>query len=121
MKTKELIRQLQELDPEGNMDCCIDNQDIYMTAIEPSYYDGCKQILIRDSKNPYYNVIGAKVTSKGQKLNISPLNIKSALWENSDIIIEYDDYSARSYKEEHEKIRKEVKDYEKENKEKYNV
>ena len=110
MKTKELIKQLQELDPEGNIDCCVDNQDIYLLGIEPAYYDGCQQILIRDPKNPYYNVISAKVTSKGNKLNISPLSIKSAIWENSDLSIEYDDYSKECYKEMYDLERQKAKE-----------
>jgi len=114
MKTKKLIEKLQELDPEGEMDCCVGNTDIFTIGIEPSYYDGCKQILIRDEDNPYYNVIGAKITSKGYKLCIDFLSVKDALWENSELPIEYDDYTERYYKENYDKIREEVREFEKE-------
>lgn len=111
MKTKELIRQLQEKDPSGEMDCCIGNVDIYFVSVDPSYYDGCKQILIRDEKNSYYNIIGAKIVSDGQKVVLHELSIKSMLWNDPDSPIEYDEYSERSYKKAHDNIRKEVREF----------
>lgn len=111
MKTKELIRQLQEADPSGEMDCCIGNVDIHFVSVSPSYYDGYKQVLIRNEKNPYYNIIGAKVISEGQKVVLHELSIKSILWDDPDLPIEYDEYSERSYKEIHENIRKEVREF----------
>lgn len=111
MKTKELIKQLQQADPTGDMDCCIGNRDIHFVATAPAYWDGCKQVLIRDEDCEYYNIIGAKISSEGQKLVIHELSIESILWDNPDLPIEYDEYSERHYKKEHTDLAQEVKDY----------
>ena len=111
MKTKELIRQLQKADPSGEMDCCIGNVDIHFVNVSPSYYDGCKQVLIRDEKNPFYNIIGAKVVSEGQKVVLHELSIKSILWDDPDSPIEYDEYSERNYKEMYDAVREEVREF----------
>lgn len=111
MKTKELIRQLQEADPSGEIDCCIGNVDIHFVSVDPSHYDGCKQVLIRDEKNPFYNIIGAKVVSEGQKVVLHALSIKDILWDDPDSPIEYDEYSERTYKKAHDNIREEVREF----------
>ena len=49
MKSKELICQLQKLDPEGNCEVFGDG-DIYYLEKLPWYYDGKPGILIRDPK-----------------------------------------------------------------------
>ena len=91
MKTKELIRQLQEADPSGELECCVDNADIFAVWPEEAYWDGCLQMLIRDqAKAPYYDVIGAKVTSKGTKVRIRPMNISDAIFNDHTLPIEYD-------------------------------
>lgn len=52
MKTKDLIKLLMEEDPTGEIECCIDNQDIEEISWESAYYDGCLQIVKRD-ENEY--------------------------------------------------------------------
>ena len=60
MKTKELIRQLQHLDPEGNCEVFGDG-DIYYVDKLPWYYDGRPGILIRDESNKCtYNIEGMR-------------------------------------------------------------
>jgi hypothetical protein len=90
MKTKELIRQLQEADPSGEIECCVNNADIHFVNVEPAYWDGCLQVLKRDETNPYYNIIGAKYTSKGDKVVIRPLSISDAVFENQDLPVEFE-------------------------------
>ena len=91
MKTKELIKQLQEADPSGELECCVDNCDIFAVWPEEAYWDGCLQILIRDpAKKPYYDIVGAKVTSKGTKVRIRPMSISDAILDNHDLPIEFD-------------------------------
>jgi hypothetical protein len=76
MKTKELIRLLQEQDPSGELECCVYNVDIHCVECLPAFYDGSLQVLKRDhSKNPYYNVIGAAYVDQGHKIVIKPLSI----------------------------------------------
>jgi hypothetical protein len=93
MKTKQLIKELQEVDPSGELECCIDNVDIIDVVIEPAYYDGCLQVLIRDETNPYYDVIGAKIVGEGKKVVISPLSIRSAIMNDHNIPIYYEGVS----------------------------
>lgn len=116
MKTKELIRQLQEMDPTGEEDVTVGNVDIHFVGREPSYWDGCKQVLIRDEECEYYNIIGAKVVSDGDKIVIETLSIRNAIWNDPDIPIEYDEYSERHYKESYEEERAKVKKFEEERK-----
>lgn len=81
MKTKELIRQLQEADPTGEVECCVGNVDIHFVGIEPAYYDGSLQVLVRDeSKSPYYNIVGGKYVRMGDKVVIHTLSIEDALF-----------------------------------------
>lgn len=111
MKTKELIRQLQEVDPSGEVECCVGNSDIYLLELLPAYYDGCLQILKRDQVNNCYNVIGAKYTSKGNKVNIVPLSISDAIFNEKDFPIEYNelhDTAQERYRESDEKTRRSV-------------
>ena len=96
MKTKELIRQLQEADPSGEMNCCVENVDIFFVDCEPAYWDGCLQVLERDPTSKYYNVIGAKYTTEGRKIVIVTHSIKDAILENPDLPIEYEGFSDES-------------------------
>lgn len=94
MKTKELIRQLTELDPDGEMEVCVDNVDIYFCAIEPSYWDGLQQVLVHDEelRNKCYSIIGGKYIVDGSKLVITTMTIEDAWHEathqNKDFPIE---------------------------------
>jgi len=120
LKTKELIRRLQEADPSGEEECVIGNQDIHFVACEEAYWDGCAEVLIRDEDCKYYNIVGAKVVSKGRKIIIRPLSIESAIYNNEDLPVEYDDdYSRNKYESYVEKTRVKVKELNEELKEKY--
>lgn len=91
MKTKELIRRLQEADPSGEVECCVGNLDILFVSKEPAYYDGRLQVLERDaSKEPYYNVVGAKIVGSGAKMQIHTLSIEDALVDHPDMPVECD-------------------------------
>jgi len=57
MKTKELIRQLLNLDPTGEADVCVGNADIHLAERLSAYYDGPLQILERGGKQGY-DIIG---------------------------------------------------------------
>ena len=79
MKTKELIRQLQENDPSGENEVNIDGVDIWYVDSLPGYYDGPYQVLDRDETCQYYNIIGAKYKKSGRKVIIKTLSILEAL------------------------------------------
>lgn len=106
MKTKDLIKQLQEADPSGEIECCVNNADIHFVNTEPAYYDGCLQVLKRDIDNKYYNIIGAKYVSKGEKVVIRPLSISDAIWEQEDLPIEFEGLSPRKEAEYKERLNK---------------
>lgn len=112
MKTKDLIRELQEADPFGEMECCVQNSDIHFVDLEPAYYDGYLQVLKR-SDSKYYNIIGAKYTSQGSKVVIHPLSISDAIFEQEDLPVEFEDLSpgnAEYYRQHVEKRRKETRE-----------
>ncbi len=112
MKTKELIRQLQEADPSGELECCLGNADIHFVDVEPAYWDGCLQVLVRDpAKAPYYDIVGAKYTTKGNKVVIRPLSIRDAVFEDEDLPVEFDvgEGWEERYKEAVQKYREETR------------
>lgn len=79
MKSKEVIRLLQELDPDGETEVCVGNMDIDYIECLPAYYDGTLQVLQRDESKDGYNIIGAKYCIDGDKLCIVPLSISDAI------------------------------------------
>lgn len=82
MKTKELIRQLQEADPSGELECTVDGVDIFAVWTEPGYYDGPYEILIRDPDlAPYYDVVGGIISTEGTKVRIRAMSLRTALLE----------------------------------------
>jgi len=94
MKTKELIRQLNIADPTGEEEVCVGNADILFVESEPAYYDGHLQVLIRDTtKDPYYNVVGAKYVGKGKKVCIKYHSIESAIMENPELPVDFSEIS----------------------------
>jgi phage pi2 protein 07 len=111
MKTKELIRQLQEADPSGEIEVCVENEDIHFIEIAPAYWDGRLQVLVRDSNKKGYDVVGAKITSHGKKLKIRTLSIDDAIFNNPDLPVEIDVHNEgqrKHYKEEVKKWRLEA-------------
>jgi hypothetical protein len=71
MKTKELIKQLQELDPTGEVEVCINNtSDIFTIDLLPAYYDGKLTVLKRDLTKECYNITGIEIKAEGQKISL---------------------------------------------------
>jgi hypothetical protein len=112
MKSKELIRQLQEYDPTGETEVCIHNADIHYISVEPAYWDGRLQVLVRDkSKEPYFSIVGAKYVTKGDKICLNPMSIQDLIGCEQDGVKMDIDYSAlgepraTELKQAHEKTR----------------
>lgn len=83
MKSKELIKILQELDPEGNIEVSVGNVDIIDVELLPAYYDGYLQVLKKDlSKTDCYNIIGLEFKTNGNKIVISPYNIEDYIMDH---------------------------------------
>lgn len=89
MKTKDLITLLKKFDPSGDLECCVDNHDILSVETLPAYYDGSLEVLIRDPKNKYYNIVGAKIVRTGDKVKIRTHSIEDAIYQNPDLSVEY--------------------------------
>ena len=90
MKTKELIRQLQEADPTGEEEVCVGNTDIHFVEVLPAYYDGRLQVLKRDETCNYYNIIGAEFVAEGKKIAIHPLSIKDAIFNDPNLPVSFE-------------------------------
>lgn len=74
MKTKELVKILNDIDPEGEMDVCINNQDISgLICAEPAYWDGRLQKVTKRDK--YGDALETTITTGGSKINLSPIDL----------------------------------------------
>jgi len=91
MKSKDVIAKLQKLDPSGEIEVFVDNEDIFTIDSEPSYYDGTPTLLIRDkSKEPYYDILGTNFTRdlpQGRKININTLEWWQILSNNPEALM----------------------------------
>jgi hypothetical protein len=85
MKSKELIRLLQEADPSGEGHVVVDNKDIFFLEWKPGYWDGRYTVLVRDEKKkPWYDIVGAEYRSDGDKLNVNTMDWEDVLLDNPD-------------------------------------
>jgi GrpB-like predicted nucleotidyltransferase (UPF0157 family) len=109
MKTKELIKLLQEEDPSGELECNVDGKDIYFVEKIPGYYDGAYKVLIRDdSKKNQYNINGISIRRDGWKVVLKTMGYDDVLLDNPDAIVEYSDLQTKQqYEESVESTRKE--------------
>ena len=111
MKTKELIKRLQEADPSGETDVCVGNEDILFVAREPGYYDGCFQVLDRDpAKEPYYNVVGVEIKAESDKIVIHPHGLSWVLIDHPEMPVKFDsEYAEKHWSDDVEKMREEYR------------
>ena len=87
MKTRELIQQLNDADPTGELECCIKNSDISHVDVVPAYYDGTLELLVRDIDNPA-RVRSAIYETSGKKLRICPLSIEDVIFDDPDLVVQ---------------------------------
>lgn len=85
MKTRELIKTLQEMDPSGDMDVVIDHRDIYTVIEEPAYYDGPTHLLQRNEAG---EVIGYKIHNRGSIIDLSSMDLETLLLDFPDFPID---------------------------------
>lgn len=91
MKTRELIKVLQEVDPEGESEVIVNGDPIYFAENLPGYYDGWYSVLIQDhSKDPYYNITGIRQTRAGDKVRLHLMSMEDVLLDNPEAIVELD-------------------------------
>lgn len=91
MKTKELIKALQEEDPSGELEACVWNTPIYFLSTEPAYYDGCLGMLLtNESEKPYCCIRGYKRTGVGSKVVLHTMDLYDVLLDNPEAVVELD-------------------------------
>lgn len=113
MKTSELIRQLQETDPSGELEVTVGKTDIHFVDKLPGYYDGCYEVLKRDPNSDHYNIIGGEYRGGGQHVEVFTLSIKSALWNDASMPVTFDgEYAETHCKARIERWRNEVLSFE---------
>ncbi len=95
MKSKELIRRLQEADPEGEMEVCVGNVDIYFVEKKAAYWDGNLQVLQHDEakRGKQWSIIGLKIFEKGSKLDLNCVDAESLIYDKPDIDVDLSDLS----------------------------
>lgn len=89
MTTKDLIALLQEADPDGTTEVCVDNQAIVGVLHLGAYYDGALQQVFSDAPGRYPT--SARVTKKGYKIVIDYLSIEDLIYDNPDFPVELPD------------------------------
>jgi hypothetical protein len=111
MKTKLLVQLLQEADPSGELDVCVGKEDIFIVGREPAYYDGCQEVLVRDHSRSDYNVVGAEIRCRGEKVRLRTLPIEWAILEDPGLPVtcpeSYED-EVRMWRDEAAEIDREI-------------
>ena len=114
MKTKDLIKKLQELDPSGEIEVVADGLPIYFAEKMPAYWDGDLPMLIQDKDliGRCYSVIGFKYTDKGKKIMLRSMSLDDFLTDNPDGNVELDlstEKKQKEYQKMVNKLRDEIK------------
>lgn len=99
MTTRELIAELQKMDPSGETQVCVGNHAIWYLDDVQFYYDGTLQMLeLYDNGRPK----SARFASDGRKIRIRTLSIENAIWDNPDMPVagggEYEQESVRKWR-----------------------
>jgi hypothetical protein len=94
MKTSKLIQLLQESDPSGDLECCVDNEDIVCTSRSPAYYDGCLELLVR---NEHGHVMSGAVCRSGAKVNIVHHSICDCIDDDPNFSVDLSDLSGATH------------------------
>jgi hypothetical protein len=92
VKTRELIRQLQNEDPEGDAEVVVGGTDIYFASREPMYYDGTPTLLVHDPEKvgKCFSVIGLRIPYGGHKVRLHVLEAEDLFIDHLDAPVVYD-------------------------------
>jgi len=93
MTTKELIEQLQKLDPSGSLEVTIGKSPIKDVEVYPCYYDGAQVSILRDEQK---KIIGWKWNRSGSHIMIRNIDIDDLAWLlicdlDKDPVVDYSD------------------------------
>lgn len=86
VKTKELIRQLREADPSGELQCNVNGIDILYVVPKEGYWDGPHEILHLDEDGSC-RVAYAETSTKGTKVDLRTWSIEDEIYANPDVPI----------------------------------
>lgn len=112
MKTKELIRRLQEEDPSGEAEVVVGGEDIYFVEAMPAYYDGRPTLLVHDEalRDKAWSIVGLHVPAGGvKKLRIVTVSAEDVFLSNPEAPVTYGDDGARRDEPQFEKLRAEMR------------
>lgn len=84
MKTKDLIKKLQELDPSGETEVFFDDKDSLFIRVEPMHSGSWAQRL---DKNGYDEVRGATLVGEGNKISVRTISMNELIKRNPNIKI----------------------------------
>lgn len=99
MRTKELIEELNKLDPEGNCEVNFGGAITHLMRL-PWYYDGACSILIKNDEN---DIIGMRQATErdGDKINIHTITVDDlgydGVTDDFEFIIQGDERFLRKY------------------------
>lgn len=115
MKINKLIELLKEIDPTGEKEVCVGNDDIHFIQELPAYYDGNLNVLIRnESEETYYNIVGCKIVDDGTKISIETMNWRDVIENDPAAKILFENNRVKEkYYSEVRKLRKEIIELEK--------
>jgi hypothetical protein len=83
MKSIDLIQKLRDIDPSGELEVVCGECDIWFLESLPAFYDGKLVTLIKDkAKEPFYNISGAKISTKGKKITLKLMGLGDVLIDN---------------------------------------
>ena len=103
LKTRELIKALQDADPGGDNEVVVGGNPISFVHKYPGYFYG-----------PYYNVIGYRFTRADDKVRIHTMDLEDVLLEDPSSKVEFDPSLGPGYLEalsrKTEEARKKMKD-----------
>lgn len=95
MKSKNLIKSLQEIDPSGEIEVCIGNGDIEEIFVSESDYDGTLQTIEFDEDGL---PIKGRYHAFEEKIVLKPIFISDAIWRAAEQGVSFNiDYSDLSY------------------------
>jgi hypothetical protein len=88
LKTRELIRLLEQADPSGDLECCFQNHDINFIDVVPASHDGALELLHRSDTDK--RIVSGTITTSGKKVRIHPLSIEDILYDQPKFDIAID-------------------------------
>lgn len=102
MKVKELIKELQDISPDGELEVNINGCDIYEINKIPAYYDGSLQRLTFENNGmTINNIIKAEYCGCGYKIVLNGIPIQELLEDSWTLPVEVSGYmNSASHKQE---------------------